>query len=260
MVVDRGERFVVRIGDDIPVHRVRREAELAAQRAAHAAGLAPAIVHAEPGALVMRHVEGRTLAAGDLRDHAMIDRVAALLSRVHREIAPRLIGAAPNFDPFGLFEHYFAMLRRGGGAEAATLDDLAALAARLDAALGASPSAFCHNDLLPANLIDDGARLWLIDWEYAGFNAPLFDLANFASNAELDDALARRLLERHAGMPPDAARWRAFLAMRCVSLLREALWGLAAAQGATLEVDYRAYAAEQLRRLAAARARWTEAG
>ncbi|NBP95332.1 MAG: choline kinase, partial [Gammaproteobacteria bacterium] len=43
-----------------------------------------------------------------------------------------------------------------------------------------------HNDLLAANFIDDGHRLWLIDWDYAGYNSPLFDLANLAANNEID--------------------------------------------------------------------------
>jgi thiamine kinase-like enzyme len=259
-VVDRGERFVVRIGDDIPLHRVVRSAELAAQRAACAAGIAPEIVHAEPGALVMRHVDGRTLAAEDLRDGATIDRVAALLVRVHREVGRHLAGAPPDFAPFRLFAHYLGLLRAGDRADAATLADLAALAARLEAAVGAEPPAFCHNDLLPANLIDDGARLWLIDWEYAGLNAPLFDLANLAANAELDDDLARRLLGRHDGSPPDAARWRDFLAMRCVSLLRETLWSMVSEATSTLAVDYAAYTAENAARLARARGRFEAPG
>ena len=67
VVRDGGERFVVRIGDDIPVHQVMRFNERAASIAAHAAGLSPEVVHAEPGALVMRFVEGRTLAPEDVR-------------------------------------------------------------------------------------------------------------------------------------------------------------------------------------------------
>ena len=54
VVRDGGERFVVRIGDDIPVHQVMRFNERAASLAAHAAGLSPEVIHAEPGALVMR--------------------------------------------------------------------------------------------------------------------------------------------------------------------------------------------------------------
>ena len=67
-VDDGAERYVVRIGEDIPVHGVYRVNELAAARAAHAAGISPEIVHTEPGALVMRWVDGRTLDAAEVRD------------------------------------------------------------------------------------------------------------------------------------------------------------------------------------------------
>ena len=52
VVRDRGMRFVVRVADDIPVHGIMRFNELAASRAAHAAGVSPEVVFAAPGALV----------------------------------------------------------------------------------------------------------------------------------------------------------------------------------------------------------------
>src|SRR5918995_6845350 len=75
LVEDGGERFFVRIGDDFEVHNVLRRFELAAARAAHAAGISPEVVHAEPGAMVFRYVDGRTLAPADVRSETMLARV-----------------------------------------------------------------------------------------------------------------------------------------------------------------------------------------
>src|ERR671911_712800 len=86
VVRDGGEKFVVRIGEDIPVHHVMRFNERAASIAAHAAGLAPEVVHAEPGALVMRFVEGRTLTPEEVRRPEMLPRVVELVRRCHREL------------------------------------------------------------------------------------------------------------------------------------------------------------------------------
>ena len=69
-VEDRGRRYVVRVGSDIPVHGVVRANELAASRAAHLAGLAPGVVHAEPGIVVFDFVEGRTFTPEDVRNPA----------------------------------------------------------------------------------------------------------------------------------------------------------------------------------------------
>src|SRR5258707_13775972 len=66
VATDGAEKFVVRCGDDIPIHYVFRDRERAASRAAFEAGLSPEIVHAEPGITVLRFVEGRTLAEPDL--------------------------------------------------------------------------------------------------------------------------------------------------------------------------------------------------
>ena len=61
----------------------------------------------------------------------------------------------------------------------------------LEAAVGPVDIVFGHNDLLPANILDDGHRLWLVDWDYAGFNSPLFDLGGLASNAQMPQARRR---------------------------------------------------------------------
>ena len=66
-VADDGrEKFVVRCGADIPVHHVFRDRERAASIAAFESGLSPEVVHAEPGILVLRFVDGRTFGEADL--------------------------------------------------------------------------------------------------------------------------------------------------------------------------------------------------
>ena len=67
-VEDGGARYVVRVGDDIPVHQIMRFNERAASRAAFAAGISPEVIHNEPGILVMRYVEGQTCTPADIRD------------------------------------------------------------------------------------------------------------------------------------------------------------------------------------------------
>jgi thiamine kinase-like enzyme len=104
---------------------------------------------------------------------------------------------------------------------------------------------FGHNDLLAANLIDDGHRLWLIDWDYAGFASPLFDLAGLASNNGFDAAHERALLERYFGKAPDGVLTSRYEAMRCAALMRETLWSMVAELRPTVSgVDFVAYTRE----------------
>ena len=63
----------------------------------------------------------------------------------------------------------------------------------------------CHNDMLPANLIDDGSRLWLLDWEYAGAGHPLFDLAHVSTANSLSLEQQSALLDAYPGRLPTAA-------------------------------------------------------
>ena len=248
-VEDRGRRYVVRIGDDIPVHHVSRRAELAAARAAHAVGIAPEILHAEPGALVMPWIEGRTLAPEDVRDPAMLARIVPLLRRCHGEVGLHLEGPAPLFWVFHVCRDYARTLERGRSRMVPELPRLMAMNDRLEELVGEIRLVFGHNDLLAANILDDGQRLWLLDWEYAGFNSPLFDLGGLASNSELLPEQEELLLRSYFDGRVTTDLRRRYAAMRCASLLREAMWSMASELHSTIDFDYAAYTAENLARL-----------
>jgi 4-methylaminobutanoate oxidase (formaldehyde-forming) len=222
VVEDAGRRYVVRIGGDIDVHGIVRRNELAASRAAHRAGIAPEVVYAQPGALVLDFVEGRTLGPEDVRDPGNLARIVEVVRRCHCEIPKHLRGPGFMFWPFHVMRDYRHTLReQPGEGISASLDDLLSRAERLERAVGPIEVVFGHNDLLAANFIDDGARLWLVDWDYAGFNSPLFDLGGVASNSGLSPGASEQLLEAYMQSPiTDELRLR-FAAMSAASLLRE---------------------------------------
>jgi thiamine kinase-like enzyme len=248
LVEDGGQRFVVRIGNDFEVHNVLRRFELAAARAAHAAGISPEVIHAEPGAMVFRHVAGRTLEPADVRDPAMLGRIVPLLRACHRELPKHYRGPALIFWVFQVVRDYAARVAEDGHRLAGDLPRYLDAAERLEAAVGPVELAFGHNDLLAANLIDDGERLWLVDWEYAGFNSPLFDLGGLASNNEFSPELEEQLLELYFDAPVTDELRRRYGAMKCASLLREAMWSMVSELHLTVDFDYQAYTAENLAR------------
>ena len=133
-----------------------------------------------------------------------------------------------------------------------SLPDLLDRAARLEAAVGPIDVVFGHNDLLAANFIDDGRRLWLVDWEYAGFNSPLFDLGGLASNSELSPVQGEQVLSLYFGKPVDDRLRRRASAMTAASLLRETMWSMVSEIHSTVDFDYTAYTAENLRRFESA--------
>lgn len=251
-VEDAGRRYVVRVGDDILVHGVVRANELAASRAAHLAGLSPGVVHAELGILVLDFIEGRTFTSEDVRNPANLDRLVDMMRRCHRDVPQYLRGPGAMFWVFHVVRDYAHTLREGDSRHARLLADLLTRAARLEAAVGPIDVVFGHNDLLAANFIDDGKRLWLVDWEYAGFNSPLFDLGGLASNSELPPEQAEQALSLYFGKPVDDQLRRRAAAMTAASLLRETMWSMISEIHSTVAFDYAAYTAENLRRFEAA--------
>jgi thiamine kinase-like enzyme len=255
LITESDGRHVVRIGRDFPFHHVFREREIMAARAAHAAGFGPEVRFAEPGIMVTEFLGARTFDGDDVRANA--PRIATLVRHFHEEMPRHVSGAGFMFWVFHVLRDYARTLEAGDSRMKSELPRFLALADELEAAQKPLPIVFGHNDLLPANFLDDGEKLWLIDFEYAGFNTAMFDLAGTASNAGMDEAEADALLSLYFGAAPDPALRRAHAAMQCASLLREAMWGMVSelymkAPG----VDYVAYTAENLERLDAALERY----
>ena len=109
---------------------------------------------------------------------------------------------------------------------------------RIAAALAVrqGPTVPCNNDLLAANFIDDGDRLWVIDYEYGGNNDPCFELGNIWQESDLSlDQLAT------AGRQPTTAgtcatRWPG---RGCSALMARYGWTLwASIQAAVSPIDF----------------------
>ncbi|NGM45729.1 phosphotransferase family protein [Rhodobacter sp. SGA-6-6] len=246
VVQDGARRAVVRIGDDIPVHQILRFNELAASKAAHAAGVSPPVLHHEAGALVIGFIDGRTLAAEDLRQRPMLEQALALVARAHREIPRHLRGPVLAFWVFHICRDYAATLAEGRSRHLPLLPGLLADAARLETAVGPVELVFGHNDLLPANFLHDGKRLWLVDWDYAGFNSPLFDLGGLAANNGLTPEDEGWMLAHYHGRDPDPALWRGYRAMKAAAALRETMWSMVSELHSDLDFDFAAYTATNL--------------
>lgn len=258
LVEDRGRRYVVRVGSDIPVHGVVRLNELAASRAAHAAGISPGVRHAEPGFMVIDYIEGRTFKPEDVRDPANLPRLVDLVRRCHRNVPQYLRGPAAMFWVFHVLRDYGHTLREAVSPHLPLLPRLLNDAARLEKAVGPVEIVFGHNDLLAANVMDDGQRLWLLDYDYAGYNSPLFDLGGLASNSELPAEQAQQLFELYFERPLDDRVRLQAAAMTAASLLREAMWSMVSEIHSKVAFDYAAYTAENLARYDVALAQFSQ--
>ena len=248
LVDDQGVRFVVRIGDDIPIHGVMRFNEIAAARAAYEAGISPEIVYSEDGLFIIRFIEGYTFNEQDVRRQQNLERIVPLIRACHTEIPKYFQGPALVFWPFHVCRNYILTARKGHSRVIDLLPRFLKINEELEKEIGKIKLIFGHNDLLAANFIDDGKRLWLIDWDYAGYNAGLFDLANLCSNNELSPKQEDWLLETYYQKPISDMLRRRLAAMKCVSLLRESLWSIVSEIHSTLDFDYVNYTAKNITR------------
>jgi len=244
------DRFVLRLaGNDTHLLGISREVEHAATVAAAGVGVGPEVVAflRPEGYLVTRFIEGTPLADLDVHEPQVLARVAESIRRFHD--GPAIPGL---FVPLRIVEAYRALAVARGVPIPREYELAQALARRIELALLANPLELrpCHNDFLPGNLIDDGTRMRIVDWEYAGMGDPFFDLGNFSVNNELGPDEDEALVRAYDG---DVAtdRLARLTLMRVVSDFREAMWGVLQQGLSTLDVDFRAYAAEHFDRLLA---------
>ena len=248
-LVEHGnEIFFVRLGVDIPEHGVYRFNELAASRAAHKCGISPEVVYAETGAMVLRYINGKTLEPENLRDITTLKKVVLLLKTCHQKMPLYLPGSSLIFWVFQVIRGYVNTLKENKCRMIQKLSLFLEINNELEKTVGTIDLFYGHNDLLSGNFLEDNNRMWLVDWDYAGFNSPLFDLANLASNNEFAEYLERELLEMYFENDISDDLWKRYFAMKCASLLRESMWSMVSEIYSTLDFDYVQYTAENLER------------
>ena len=244
------QRWVIRLaGNDTHLLGISREVEHAATVAAAGVGVGPevtAFIRPE-GYLVTRFIEGSAVSDEVVHRPDTLVRVAESLRRVHD--GPAIPGL---FIPYRIVEAYRALALARGVTIPPEYELAEATTRRIELALLTNPVELrpCHNDLLNANFIDDGTRIRIVDWEYAGMGDPFFDLGNFSINHELaPDEDAALLAAYEDEVRPD--RLARLTLMRTVSDFREAMWGVLQQGISTLDVDFVAYAGEHFERLLA---------
>jgi thiamine kinase-like enzyme len=228
---------------------IDRRAEEHNAKVAAAAGVNAEVLFfdAETGTLLARYIDGaKTMSQSAFKDLARVERAARTFRRMHRHPQP----FAGRFDVFAQIDEYLALLRRN---DARIPEGYDALHKEADAArqvLADHPAALapCHNDPLAENFVDSPSRMYLVDWEYAGMNDPMWDLGDLAVEAgfgpEQDEALLCAYFE---GDPPAAERGRMVLAKGLCDLVWT-LWGLLQVMNDNPVEDFWAYSINRFER------------
>ncbi len=240
-----GDTFVLRMGGaQTALLGIDRRVEHEASLRAAEVGVGPEVSGflEEEGWLVTRFIDGHPIPPEAMRRPETIRRVAAALRKFHD--AEPIPG---HFDAHTVVEEYRREAEARGVAIPGAYDAAHSMSERIRRMRGPQQSVPCHNDLLNANFLDDGA-IRIVDWEYAGMGDRFFDLANLSVNHEFGAAEDEVLLDAYFD---DASEERlASLAMmKFMSDFREAMWGVLQSGISELDFDFKGYATEHFARL-----------
>jgi thiamine kinase-like enzyme len=230
-----GQDYVARFsGAKSDFLAIDRDAEAYNSRVAAGIGVGPEVVEYAPERhmLVVGWLEARTLDDAALDDEQMLARVAETCRHLHA--GPRFLG---DFDMFDVQRGYLDIVREHGFRLPDDYFDFTAQVRVLDEVLHASATGTvaCHNDLLAANIMDDGRRIWFIDFEYSGNNDPCFELGNIWSEANLPLDRLDHLVTSYFGAPSPVQTARA----RLFAMMAKYGWTLwASIQDAVSDVDF----------------------
>jgi thiamine kinase-like enzyme len=234
---------------DAALLSIDRVAEHANSLAAAASGVAPGVLahSTAAGVLVVGWVEGRTFGVDDLRGGDHLARVAEACRRLHS--GPRF---GNDFDMFEVQRGYLRVVTEHGFRLPARYLDFMPRFERMRLALAerAEPAVPCHNDLLAENFIDDGQRLWLIDYEYSGNNDPCFELGNIWSESGLSTDQLEELVTHYYGRPLPGKVARARL-LGLASKYGWTLWGAIQDAASSLDFDFWSWGLEKYERAVA---------
>ena len=191
------------------------------------------------GLLLISYINGKTFGAQDIANN--LPRVAKSVKTLH--------SAKPfvsDFNMFTLQKRYLDIVQSNNFIYPDKYLDYEGHIADLKKALSVLPSEIvpCNNDLLPGNFIDDGEKIWLIDYEYSGNNDACFELGNIWAEAFLEyDALVE-LIDAYYGAHRPEKIARAWL-QSLMAKYGWTLWAAIQASISDIDFDFRAWGGEK---------------
>jgi thiamine kinase-like enzyme len=178
--------FVMRVSDTAPgLLGINRVNEKINTQLAHQAGVGPAVIDSllQDGVLLINWIDAKTLRPPDMHGNAgLLKRVAASLQMLHSAKA-----FEGNFHFPTLRKKYLKTVLENNYFIPENYLETEPLVIELENAIAATPEQLisCNNDLLAENFMDDGNKIWIIDYEYSGMNEASFEIGNLASESGL---------------------------------------------------------------------------
>ncbi|UYM07325.1 phosphotransferase [Solicola gregarius] len=243
--------YVVRCSrSDTALLGIDRDAEHANSRSAELAGVGAPVLDYRPdlGMLVIGYIDGITYDNASFQRTGIVARAAAACRTLHS--GPAFVA---EFNMFDRQARYLAIVRERGFPLPPGYEEFNERFARMRTALDVRPDPLvpCNNDLLAGNFVDDGDKLWLIDYEYSGNNDACFELGNIGTECDLDTDQLDELVTEYYGRPLRGKFARTRL-QAIASQYGWSLWGAIQDATSPLDFDFHAWSMERYERAAAA--------
>ena len=248
-VIANGLAYTLRLPGKDTYEYVDRAAEERNARIMAAAGVNAKVLYfdATDGTMLSEFVEGVSMTETMLRDELEAPaRVALALKRVHH-LGPVF---KSRFDIFAMIDVYLGILRKLQAPLPEDYQEVEKGAEAVRRAIEASPVPLspCHNDPWPANFVDAGGRLYIIDWEFSGMNDPMWDLGDLSVEAGFGPRQDRVMMEAYFGVALPLTLYSRLALYKAMSDLLWALWGLIQHANENPRNDFLTYALGRFRR------------
>ena len=250
-LVEVGERrVIVRIPGAGTEDYIDRAVEIHNARAAERAGVSARVIWADAksGIMISEAIPGIVTMTPVL----FASRAGAAV-RAGRALA-KLHGSGEEFqfrfELFRMIEEYLGILAKRKAELPEGYHSVVAAAAPVKEALAASPAplAPCHCDPLSENFLDDGEKMWIVDWEYSGMNDPLWDVGDLSIEAQMSPEVEEEFLRAYFGGEPSAAARGRVVIYKAMCDLLWTLWGLIQHADGNPAEDFWAYSTERFER------------
>lgn len=239
-----GRPFFVRVpGASTELLAIDRENEYYNSKAAFDAGVGPKVLHYLPKhcVMVLEFLNGTTMSKDSLNEPGMPTRMAESIKKLHA--GPRFL---TDFNMFRLTEYYLQICDEHSITIPDGYAERMSTVATIEQAMSVKPLATvpCNNDLLAENYLDDGSKLWLIDYEYSGNNDPTFELGNTCQEMQFSNSQIAEVCAAYFGYaaPDKIARMKLNMIMSDVGW---GLWAAIQAKISTIEFDFWGWAIER---------------
>ena len=248
IVSDDSNKYVVKIGGDKQDYGVVRSYEIEASKAGYRAGISPKVFYFDDSILVFQYIQSNHLTPKKVKEKETLKKIIHLIKIVHKEVVNFLEGPNLSNDIFQMINVKIFHLKEKNNPHTDKLNKFIKECEIFEKESKSYEKVFTHNDFFYKNILDDDKKLWLIDWEFSGFNSPYLDLANLSKNNEFSEDDDNFILEEYyEDSITSKSKFKLHL-FKCVSLLNEVLWSMISEISSKKVFDFVSYTNNMLKR------------